>query len=49
MSMTVDHRNGTDSVTDNCLPNYVDIAAKMRYDVGYQMIRRRQNASKLYL
>ena len=24
-------------MTDNCLPIYVDIAAKVRYDVGYQI------------
>ncbi len=42
MSMAANHKNYIGGMDRYCLPIYVDIAAKVRYDVGYQNNRRCQ-------
>ena len=43
MSMPTDRpETGQGGVTDNCLPIYLDIVKKVRYDVGCQNNRRCQ-------
>lgn len=42
-------RSRVSVMNDNCLPIYVDIAAQVRYDVGYQITGGAKNASELYL
>lgn len=49
MSMAANHKNYIGGMDRYCLPIYVDIATKVRYDVGYQITGGAGNASKLYL